>query len=237
MKLFLFEKSRVELEFVFSIFTTRVRKHFGNSDRLGPLLEANSRGTRQVHLKQPGTQTVQMHSLPKGRRPGWAAHLPPTADQLEEIAAVFVAMQPDDGFVDYYKVLRPSRRTSRCLRPPRRDLPRASASACARAHLHGLLMSTTCPLQVKAALRGMGFAVRKQELLEVCMSPRRGHDHDGVCICTLQPEDHLRGASVLVHGEEGKITMKARELEEAAVMAHAALGSARRCGGWSAHTY
>jgi hypothetical protein len=48
---------------------------------------------------------------PAGSRPGWAAHLPPTADQLEEIAAVFVAMQPDDGFVDYYKVLRPSRRT------------------------------------------------------------------------------------------------------------------------------
>ena len=37
VKLILFEKSRVELEFVFSIFTTRVRKHFGNSGRLGPL--------------------------------------------------------------------------------------------------------------------------------------------------------------------------------------------------------
>ncbi len=37
MKLILFEKSRVELEFVFSIFTTRVRKHFGNSGRFGPL--------------------------------------------------------------------------------------------------------------------------------------------------------------------------------------------------------
>ena len=34
VKLILFEKSRVELEFVFSIFTTRVRKHFGNSGRL-----------------------------------------------------------------------------------------------------------------------------------------------------------------------------------------------------------
>ena len=31
----LFEKSCVELEFVFSIFTTRVRKHFGNSG-IGP---------------------------------------------------------------------------------------------------------------------------------------------------------------------------------------------------------
>jgi hypothetical protein len=47
---------------------------------------------------------------PAGSRPGWAAHLPPTDDQLEEIAAVFVAMQPNDGFVDYYKVLRQSRR-------------------------------------------------------------------------------------------------------------------------------
>ncbi len=35
MKLILFEKSCVELEFVFSIFTTRVRKHFGNSG-IGP---------------------------------------------------------------------------------------------------------------------------------------------------------------------------------------------------------
>ena len=33
VKLILFEKSRVELKFVFSIFTTRVRKHFGNSGR------------------------------------------------------------------------------------------------------------------------------------------------------------------------------------------------------------
>ena len=33
LKLILFEKSPVELEFVFSIFTTRVRKHFGNSGR------------------------------------------------------------------------------------------------------------------------------------------------------------------------------------------------------------
>jgi hypothetical protein len=30
----------VELEFVFSIFTTRVRKHFGNSGRFGPLVKA-----------------------------------------------------------------------------------------------------------------------------------------------------------------------------------------------------
>ena len=35
VKLILFEKSRVELEFVFSIFTTRVRKHFGNSGSIG----------------------------------------------------------------------------------------------------------------------------------------------------------------------------------------------------------
>jgi len=41
VKLILFEKSRVELEFVFSIFTTRVRKHFGNSGRLGPLSGTN----------------------------------------------------------------------------------------------------------------------------------------------------------------------------------------------------
>ena len=31
VELILFEKPHVELEFVFSIFTTRVRKHFGNS--------------------------------------------------------------------------------------------------------------------------------------------------------------------------------------------------------------
>ena len=37
VKLILFEKSRVELEFVFSIFTTRVRKHLGNSARFSPL--------------------------------------------------------------------------------------------------------------------------------------------------------------------------------------------------------
>ncbi len=36
-KLILFEKSRVELEFVFLIFTTRVRKHLGNSGRFPPL--------------------------------------------------------------------------------------------------------------------------------------------------------------------------------------------------------
>jgi len=38
VKLILFEKSRVELEFVFSIFTTRVRKHLGNSARFSPLI-------------------------------------------------------------------------------------------------------------------------------------------------------------------------------------------------------
>jgi hypothetical protein len=38
VKLVLFEKSRVELEFVSSIFTTRVRKHLGNSARFSPLL-------------------------------------------------------------------------------------------------------------------------------------------------------------------------------------------------------
>ena len=38
VKLILFEKSRVELEFVFSIFTTRVRKHLGNSARFSPLV-------------------------------------------------------------------------------------------------------------------------------------------------------------------------------------------------------
>jgi hypothetical protein len=36
-KLILFEKSRVELEFVFLIFTTRVRKHLGNSGLFPPL--------------------------------------------------------------------------------------------------------------------------------------------------------------------------------------------------------
>ena len=41
MKLILFEKSRVELEFVFSIFTTRVRKHFGNSGSIGAEKLAN----------------------------------------------------------------------------------------------------------------------------------------------------------------------------------------------------
>ena len=56
-------------------------------------------------------------------RPGWAAHLPPTADQLEEISAVFAAMKPEDGAVDYYTA--------------------------------------------KAALRGMGFAVRKRELQQL----------------------------------------------------------------------
>ena len=37
VKMILFEKSRVELEFVFSIFTTRVRKHLGNSGSIGVL--------------------------------------------------------------------------------------------------------------------------------------------------------------------------------------------------------
>ena len=36
VKLILFEKSRVELEFVFSIFTTRVRRHLGSA-RFSPL--------------------------------------------------------------------------------------------------------------------------------------------------------------------------------------------------------
>jgi len=37
VKLILFEKSRVELEFVFSIFTTRVRKHLGTTTLFSPL--------------------------------------------------------------------------------------------------------------------------------------------------------------------------------------------------------
>ena len=58
LKLILFEKSRVELEFVFSIFTTRVRKHFGNSGRLGPLLNNKMRliiKCDKTELKPPAT--------------------------------------------------------------------------------------------------------------------------------------------------------------------------------------
>jgi len=43
VKLILFEKSRLELEFVFSIYTTRVRKHFVNSGRLTGLWSLESR--------------------------------------------------------------------------------------------------------------------------------------------------------------------------------------------------
>jgi hypothetical protein len=47
VKLDLFEKSRVELEFVFSIFTTRVRKHLGNS---GSFLPSRMEWARAINL-------------------------------------------------------------------------------------------------------------------------------------------------------------------------------------------
>jgi len=55
----------------------------------------------------------------------WLAHLPPTANQLEEIAAVFAVIHVD-GDVD--------------------------ATDCGAA---------------KAALRGMGFSIRKKEMVQV----------------------------------------------------------------------
>jgi hypothetical protein len=54
VKLILFEKSRVELEFVFSIFTTRVRKHLGNSTSFLPSPRGRPRKTIIFHVSKFG---------------------------------------------------------------------------------------------------------------------------------------------------------------------------------------
>ena len=58
VKLILFEKSRVELEFVVSIFTTRVRKHLGNSVSLSlgfqnPKIATNVRAAGNLYEAGP----------------------------------------------------------------------------------------------------------------------------------------------------------------------------------------
>ena len=64
VKLILFEKSRVDLEFVFSIFTTRVRKHrdLGNSARFSgsraPLVESRPNHDTWKHFGLAPTQVL-----------------------------------------------------------------------------------------------------------------------------------------------------------------------------------
>ncbi len=59
VKLILFEKSRVELEFVFSIFTTRVRKHLGNSTSFLPSQTENGPNSFRQQTEQKRTKQCE----------------------------------------------------------------------------------------------------------------------------------------------------------------------------------
>lgn len=123
-----------------------------------------------------------------GSRPGWAAHLPPTSDQLEEIAAVFVAMQPDDGFVDYYKVLHGMSSTAAAWAAARKRM-----RACAFARTHD--EHSVPPV-------GQGCAPWDGVCRSQTGAPAGVHvRHDYLYLSLDQHEDHSRGASVLVHGD------------------------------------
>ena len=104
----------------------------------------------------------------RSQRPGWAAHLPPTADQLEVVSAIFAVMQPDEELkVDYFAV--------------------------------------------KAALRGMGFAVRKNELLQVsfCGPPAFTYFMACTSICLCSCVHTLGNVEIILSLENTKIVLAA----------------------------
>jgi len=104
----------------------------------------------------------------RSQRPGWAAHLPPTADQLEVVSAIFAVMQPDEELkVDYFAV--------------------------------------------KAALRGMGFAVRKYELLQVsfCGPPAFTYFMACTSICLCSCVHTLGNVEIILSLENTKIVLAA----------------------------